>query len=107
MDGHCRRSQCARLFRRGAGWRSAPLPGPDSRRPQAGRIGVEAENDLTATLLYERRKPVGEGLPGTEARVNGWVQPRLTAVFSAEPALNRGTLLAAISIRSPVCGLTP
>jgi hypothetical protein len=25
----------------------------------------------------------------------------------AEPALNRGTLLAAIWIRSPVCGLTP
>ena len=31
----------------------------------------------------------------------------MTALFSAEPALKRGTLLAAIWIFSPVCGFTP
>jgi hypothetical protein len=31
----------------------------------------------------------------------------LTALFRAEPALKRGTLLAAIWIFSPVCGFTP
>ena len=29
-------------------------------RPQCGRVRVQPEHDLTATLLYERRKPVGE-----------------------------------------------
>jgi hypothetical protein len=31
-----------------------PLPG------QLGRVGVEAEADLTATLRYQRRQPIGE-----------------------------------------------
>jgi hypothetical protein len=35
-----------------------PLPG------QLGRIGVEAEADLAATLLYERREPIGEQRQG-------------------------------------------
>jgi hypothetical protein len=40
---------------------------PGGRRPlsgQLGRIGVEAEADLTATLLYERRQPIGEQRQG-------------------------------------------
>jgi len=35
--------------------RLRPLPG------QLGRVGVEAETDLAAALLYERRQPIGEG----------------------------------------------
>jgi hypothetical protein len=41
------------------GWR----PGFARRRPrrgQFGRVGVEAEADLTAALLDERREPIGE-----------------------------------------------
>jgi hypothetical protein len=37
----------------------------------------------------------------------GLYAPLLTALFSEEPALKRGTLLAAIWIFSPVCGFTP
>ena len=73
-------------------WR-LPLPG------QVGRIGVEAETDLTAALLNERRKPIGEA---GKAR-----QPPLTWLFKAEPAENRGTLPPGIVILSPVRGLTP
>jgi len=61
------------------------------------RIGVEAEADLAAALLDERRKPIREGTR---------TQP-LTLVFSAEPAEKRGTLPPGIVIRSPVRGLTP
>jgi hypothetical protein len=35
--------------------RLRPLPG------QLGRVGVEAETDLAAALLYERRQPIGKG----------------------------------------------
>jgi hypothetical protein len=34
--------------------RQLPLPG------QFGRVGVEAETDLTAALLDERREPISE-----------------------------------------------
>jgi hypothetical protein len=34
--------------------RARPLPG------QLGRVGVEAEADLAAALLDERRKPIGK-----------------------------------------------
>jgi hypothetical protein len=34
--------------------RRRPLPS------QFGRVGVEAEADLAAALVYERRKPIGE-----------------------------------------------
>jgi hypothetical protein len=34
--------------------RLRPLPG------QFGRVGVEAETDLAATLFDERRKPIGK-----------------------------------------------
>ena len=71
--------------------------GPDRDRPQAGRVGVEAEDDLAAALLYERRQPIREA--------SGQVP--LMLFFRADPALNFGTLLAAIWILSPVCGLTP
>ena len=101
--GGCERPRLVR--RRPWGWRTAGTR-PDRRGPKPRGIGVETEHDLTATLLYERREPVGEGIPGAYARVSSWAQP-LTADLSAEPALKRGTLLAAISIRSPVCGLTP
>ena len=57
--------------------------------------GVAAEADLTAALLDERRSPIDE------------VTQPLTAFFRAEPAENRGTLLAAMVIRSPVRGFTP
>jgi len=59
-------------------------------RPQHRRVRVEAQHDPAPTLFYERREPVREVL-----------QP-FTAFFRAEPAENRGTLLAAIWIRSPV-----
>jgi hypothetical protein len=105
--GDRRGRERAGFLGRGPGrWRAA-RPGVDRRRPQAGRIGVEAENDLAAALFDERRQPVGKRIPGGEARVGTLVQPLLTALLSAEPALNLGTLLAAISMRSPVCGFTP
>ena len=66
--------------------------GPDRDRPKPGRVGVEAENDLAAALLYERREPISEVLR----------QEPLMLFFSALPALNFGTRLAAIWIRSPV-----
>jgi hypothetical protein len=34
------------------------------RRDQLGRVGVEAEADLTAALFDERRKPIREGGQG-------------------------------------------
>ena len=46
------------------------------------RVGVEAEADLAAALLDERREPIRK-----EART----QP-LTLALSAEPAEKRGTL---------------
>ena len=71
--------------------------GPDRDPPQLGRVGVEAEDDLAAALLYERRKPISE-MRQVVALID---------FFKAEPALNFGTLLAAIWIFSPVCGFTP
>jgi hypothetical protein len=100
------RGKRPRLVGRRSGGRRPAGTRPDRRGPQPRGIGVETEDDLTATLLYERREPVGEGIPGACARVSRWAQP-FTADLSADPALNRGTLLAAISMRSPVCGLTP
>lgn len=73
--------------------RARPLPS------QLGRVGVEAETDLTATLFNERREPIGK------ARQR--VQPPLTLVFRAEPAEKRGTLPPGMVILSPVRGLTP
>ena len=70
-----------------------PVPG------QLRRVGVEAEADLAAALLDERREPIRE-----QASAN---QPPLTLVFRAEPAEKRGTLPPGIVIRSPVRGLTP
>jgi hypothetical protein len=102
--------------------------GNDRARPQGGRVGVEPEHDLAAALLDERRQAIREAgvhafvLPEGASPVDaagcqpvafrydywpGAPAPDLTAFFSDEPALNRGTLLAAIWIRSPVCGLTP
>lgn len=47
---------CRPLCSRGAGVnRRAPGPG------QMGRVGVEAEADLAAALLYQRCEPIGEG----------------------------------------------
>jgi hypothetical protein len=39
----------------------AMADGLDRDRPQRGRVGVEAQDDLTAPLLYERCEPVSEG----------------------------------------------
>jgi hypothetical protein len=45
----------------GRGIRIARLPpGPG----QFGRVGVEAEADLAAALVYKRRQPIGEVLQG-------------------------------------------
>ena len=95
--------------------------GLDRDLPQGGRVGVEAEDDLAAPLLDERGEPVSEGENGSDTtaaealpaglslilrRCALYIEP-LTAFFRAEPALKRGTRLAAIWIRSPVCGFTP
>jgi hypothetical protein len=71
--------------------------GPDRDRPQVGRVGVEAEDDLAATLIDQRRNSICE-MRQVVALID---------FFKAEPALNFGTLLAAIWIFSPVCGFTP
>jgi len=47
-----------------------PLPG------QLGRIGVEAEADLTAALLNERRKSIGEAGQGASAAFDLGLQSR-------------------------------
>ena len=83
----------ARQLGGGAGVaRLRPLPG------EFGRVGVEAETDLAATLRDERREPIRECCGN---------QPPLTLVLSAEPAEKRGTLPPGIVIRSPVRGFTP
>jgi len=46
---------CRPLSWRG-GWIVRRAPGPS----QLGRVGVEAEADLTAALLNERREPIGK-----------------------------------------------
>jgi hypothetical protein len=48
---------------RGGGQLGGRRPGFARRRPhpgQFGRVGVEAEADLAAALLDERREPIGE-----------------------------------------------
>jgi hypothetical protein len=47
------RGGCQLSGRPGIAWR-LPLPG------QLGRVGVEAETDLTAALFDERRESIGE-----------------------------------------------
>src|SRR5581483_1237899 len=106
-------------------------------RPQAGRIRIEAQDDLRASLGDLACEPVAERLRrrrsshGARAAYAGAgrrsgdaivpshdrVRPRfrlcgkgrgyLTAFFSAAPAVNFGTLDAAIWIFSPVAGLRP
>ena len=80
-------------LRRRFGGRPAGPIGDQVTEP--GRIRIQAEADLAATLFYKRRSPINE-----EA------QP-LTCFFSAEPAEKRGTLPPAMVMRSPVRGLTP
>lgn len=70
-------------------------------RPKLGRVGIEAENELTFPFLDKRCEAVAKGL---NLRLD---QPPLTVCLSFAPAENFGTLLAAIWIVSPVCGLTP
>lgn len=70
-------------------------------RPKLGRIGVEAENELTLPFFNKRCEAVAKGL------MLGLDQPPLTVCLSLAPAENFGTLLAAIWIVSPVCGFTP
>ena len=82
-----------RLGGRCLGAASGPVPG------QLGRVGVEAEADLTAALFDERREPIRE--------MAQLVAQPLTLVFSAEPAEKRGTLPPGMVILSPVRGLTP
>ena len=84
-------------------------------RPEAGRVGIEPQDDLGLAPGDDLREPVGERRPdrglgrrrrrGVLLRRNGR-QP-LTAFFSPEPAVKRGTLEALIWIGSPVRGCTP
>ena len=59
----------------------ADRTGPDRARPQRGRVGVEAQHDLAAALLYERREPVGETRAWAFAHLLTFV--RLVASFDA------------------------
>lgn len=70
--------------------------GLDRRPPESGRVGVETEDELTLSFLNERGEPVAERLRAI------CDQPPLTVFLSFAPAENRGTLLAAIWMRSPV-----
>jgi len=85
---------------RGAELGPGPVPG------ELRRVGVEAEANLTAALVYERRKSIRE-LGQCRLRSASEPQLPLTLLFSAEPAEKRGTLPPGIVIRSPVRGLTP
>ena len=83
----------------------------DRVRPQLGRVGVDPQDDLGLAL---GDRP-GEAVPerGGGRRLAGGRQSvarrpcYLTAFFRPEPAVKRGTLLAAICIVSPVRGLRP
>jgi hypothetical protein len=77
------------------------VDGLDRRPPEPGRVGVETDDELTLSFLNERGEPVAERLRAI------CDQPPLTVFLSFAPAENRGTLLAAIWMRSPVWGLTP
>src|ERR687898_160217 len=83
----------------------------DRLRPEPGRVRVDAEHDLRLA----RRDRGGEAIPeggggGRRSAVDRQSVARagyLTAFLRPEPAVNRGTLLAAICIVSPVRGLRP
>ena len=66
-----------------------------------------SDRDMTGASGVVSEPPVpGQDDRGARAALARGGYP-LMDFLSAEPALNRGTRLAAISIRSPVCGLTP
>jgi hypothetical protein len=60
----------------------------DCTRPQIGRVGIKAENELRAAL----GNPRGERIPETRRRG----QRLFTALLRPLPAVNLGTLDAAI-----------
>ena len=78
-----------RLCSKLVGWLAA-VHGLDRVRPKLGRVGIEAENELTLSFLNERCESVAKGLKLTLD------QPPLTVALSLAPGENLGTLLAAI-----------
>src|SRR5205085_5778633 len=71
--------------------------------PERGGVGVETEDDLALPLFDERREPIGKGRAHGLSRPTAFSGgadhayiPALTAFLRADPALNRGTRLAAI-----------
>ena len=108
------------LARESAG-ASAPAPrrAVDRGRPQLRRVGVDPEDDLRLARGDGCGEPVAEVRPAAspgrapmrgcrrrDAGVPG-VGGYLTAFLRPEPAVKRGTLLAAMVIVSPVRGLRP
>jgi hypothetical protein len=75
-----------------------PGGGAIGRRPQARRIRIQAEDDLRAASLDRRGQAVAERRRARQDR---------TAFLSDEPAVKRGTVVAAIRIGLPVRGFTP
>ena len=71
-----------------------------TRRRFAGLCGLSSPRSAGPACGYPPKPPPGAPPPGAPA-------PLLTAFLSDEPALKRGTRLAAIWIRSPVWGFTP
>ena len=92
--------RCTRRGRRRAATRRPAQSRPARAWPDRGR----AQHDLAAALFDERDEPFGEMIPVSLPLSS---QAPLTVSLSSAPAKNFGTLLAAIWIRSPVCGLTP
>src|SRR6185436_11011257 len=89
----------------------------DRARPQPGGVGVDPEDDLGLARRDRGGEPVSEGwarrrygrrrpIAGARHRLRG-AGCYLTAFLRPDPAVKRGTRLAAIVIVSPVRGLRP
>ncbi len=100
----------------GGGDQVARLGGAlDGGGPEAGRVGIDPDDDLGPARLDGGREAGAEGsdLVGRRWRIAAGAplglrtDGYLTAFLRPEPAVKRGTLLAAMVIDSPVRGLRP
>src|SRR5690606_32564291 len=78
-------------------------------RPEVRGVRVEADDHLRPASPNETRQSLRERLSPARWCREGQIVPRqpFTALLSPEPAVKRGTRVAAIWMRSPVRGLTP
>src|SRR2546423_397964 len=122
MTGRAFEGQSSRIRGEGGrreGQKARRPEGQKARRPE-GQKARRREGEKARRREGEKRRQEGEKARVTASRPNPGSPPfspsrllallpsyDLTAFLSAEPALKRGTRLAAIWIRSPVWGFTP